>query len=107
MYYEPKPVPNINLEDCINYDKYNAKVKSLDNYKLNKDIKQVLKVLAYRFIKIDFESVANYYYFNADDEEKKAIERLRLVLTDDGVNGFIEDDLLKILNYTDNALQDD
>lgn len=107
MYYEPKPAPDINLEDCINYDKYNAKVKSLDNYKLNKDIKEVLKVLAYRFIKIDFESVANYYYFNADDEEKKAIERLRLVLTDDGVNGFIEDDLLKILNYTDNALQDD
>lgn len=29
------------------------------------------------------------------DEEKKAIERLRLVLTDTGINGFIEDDLLR------------
>ena len=52
-------------------------------------------------MQIDFESVANYYYFNANEEEKKAMERLRLVLTDNGVNGFIEDDLIKILGFTD------
>jgi hypothetical protein len=54
-----------------------------------------LKMFCQRFIKIDFENVANYYYFNASDEEKKVIERLRLVLCDSGINGFIEDDLLK------------
>ena len=54
-------------------------------------------MFAYRFIKIDFESVANYYYFNAGNEEQKAIERLRLVLVDGGIEGFIEDDLLKIM----------
>ena len=105
MYYEPKEIPNIDLEQCINLDKFNKKLQALNEYKLTKKQKDILKMFAYRFIKIDFESVANYYYFNANDEEKKAIERLRLVLTDDGVNGFIEDDLLRILNFTDNDLQ--
>lgn len=35
---------------------------------------------------------------NASDEEKKAIERLRLVLVDDGVDGYIEDDMMRIMN---------
>jgi len=47
-------------------------------------------------LKIDFENVANYYYYNASDEEKEIIERLRLVLIDNGENGFIEDELLRI-----------
>jgi spore germination protein YaaH len=68
---------------------------------LTDDQKSLLKFFAYRFIKIDFENVANYYSFNASEEEQKAIERLRLVLTDNGVKGFIEDDLLKIMGFTD------
>tara|TARA_R110002020_G_scaffold240377_1_gene453239 strand:+ start:14226 stop:14966 length:741 start_codon:yes stop_codon:yes gene_type:complete len=101
LYYEPKKIPNIKLSDCVDLDKYNKKVAALDEYNISKEMKKILKLFAYRFIKIDFESVANYYHFNADDEEKKAIERLRLVLTDDGLNGFIEDDLIKILQYTE------
>ena len=100
LYYEPKEIPNINLYDCINLDKYNEKIKALDEYDLTDKQKEVLKIFAYRFIKIDFESVANYYEYNASDEEKKAIERLRLVLVDNGVNGFIEDDLIKLLGFT-------
>ena len=105
MYYEPEQIPNIQLEDCINLKKYNEKVKALDNFDLTKEQKDVLKIFAYRFIKIDFESVANYYEFNASDEEKKAIERLRLVLVDNGISGFVEDDLLKILAFTDDDLK--
>lgn len=101
MYYEPIKEPNINLEDCIDLTKYNAKIKALDEYKLNKEQKKILKMFAYRFIKIDFESVANYHSFNANEEEQKAIERLRLVLTDNGADGFIEDDLLRLLGFTD------
>ena len=101
MYYEPKKEPNINLEDCLDFTKYNEKVKALDEYDLTKKQKEILKMFAYRFIKIDFESVANYHSFNANEEEQKAIERLRLVLTDSGANGFIEDDLLRLLGFTD------
>ena len=70
----------------------------MNEYDLTDKQREVLKLFAYRFIKIDFESVANYYAFNATEEEKKAIERLRLVLVDNGERGFIEDDMLQILN---------
>ena len=104
LYYEPKENPNIELEDCINLQKFNKKLEALDEYNLTDEQKRVLKLFAYRFIKIDFESVANYYFFNAGEEEKKAIERLRLVLTDNGMNGFIEDDLIKILSFTEEGI---
>ena len=105
MYYEPEQIPSIQLKDCINLKKYNEKIKALDDYNLTKEQKEVLSMFAYRFIKIDFESVANYYEFNASDEEKKAIERLRLVLVDNGISGFVEDDLLKILAFTEDDLK--
>ena len=104
LYYEPKEIPNIELEDCVNLEKFNKKLEALDEYNLTDEQKRVLKLFVYRFIKIDFESVANYYFFNAGEEEKKAIERLRLVLTDNGMNGFIEDDLIKILSFTEEGI---
>ena len=84
LYYEPKNKPEITLSDCFDTSKFDAKVKALDEYKLTAEQKAVMKMFCYRFIKIDFESVANYYAFNASEEEKKAIERLRLVLVDSG-----------------------
>tara|TARA_R110000822_G_scaffold149190_1_gene288279 strand:+ start:1804 stop:2532 length:729 start_codon:yes stop_codon:yes gene_type:complete len=101
IYYEPKEKPDITLKSCLDLEKFESKIKALDEYKLTDDQKSLLKFFAYRFIKIDFENVANYYSFNASEEEQKAIERLRLVLTDNGVKGFIEDDLLKIMGFTD------
>ena len=98
LHFEPTEKPEVKLIDCVDLDKFNDKIKALDEYKLTKEQKEVLKIFAYRFIKIDFEQVANYYYFNAGDEEQKAIERLRLVLTDNGIKGFIDDDLIKLLD---------
>jgi len=48
-------------------------------------------------VRIDFEAVANYYAFCATETERAALERLRCVLVDGGVDGFVEDDLLRIL----------
>lgn len=101
LYYEPKEKPNLKLSDCYDLTKFEEKMAALNEYDLTPEQREVLSVFAYRFIKIDFESVANYYAFNAGEEEKKAIERLRLVLTDmGGVKGFIEDDLLRIMNIS-------
>ena len=105
LYYKPEKEPYIVLKDCVNLKKFDEKIKALDEYNLSKEKKEVLKLFAYRFIKIDFERVANYYEYNASDEEKKALERLRLVLVDDGVNGFIEDDLIKLLGFTQDDLK--
>jgi len=96
IYYKPKKVPNINIDHCIDMDLFNKKIKFIEESNLDNDKKETLKLFAYRFLKIDFESVANYYYFNASIEEKKVIERLRLVLCDGGLEGFIQDDILRI-----------
>lgn len=97
LYYEPSNIPQLKLEDCVNLEKFNKKIEALNTLNLNDSQKEVLKIFAYRFIKIDFESVANYYAFNASEEEKEAIERLRLVLVDNGIDGFIEDDMLRVM----------
>lgn len=101
VYYEPVKKPNIDLFECLNLNKFNAKLKVINDSNLTEHQKKTLTYFAYRFIKIDFENVANYYYFNATEEEQKVMERLRLVLTDNGVDGFIEDDLLKVYSYFD------
>jgi hypothetical protein len=98
IYYEPENIPYIKLNDCIDFALYNKKIEFINSLELDQNIKQTLTTLAYRFIKIDFENIANYYTFNASENEQLAIERLRLVLTDNGINGFIEDDILKIYN---------
>ena len=105
-YYEPIEKPNIKLKDCVNLEKFNAKIDALNEYELTEQQKEILKMFAYRFIKIDFENVANYYAFNASEEEKKAIERLRLVLVDNGINGFIEDDMLRVCETFENYEDD-
>lgn len=103
-YYEPKEKPTLKLLECINFDKFNAKVQVIKESGLSAEVKEVLKWFAYRFLKIDFENVANYYAFNASEDEQKVMERLRLVLVDGGVEGFIEDELLRIVN-TEIAVQ--
>ena len=98
VYYIPEEKPNITLIDCVDLTKFNQKIKLINDSKLNEEQKNILTLFAYRFIKIDFENVANYYFFNANEDEKNVIERLRLVLCDNGINGFIEDDLLRVHN---------
>lgn len=103
IYYEPERKPDVRLIDCVDFEKFNEKMKVIDESELPDEMKSALRWFAYRFIRIDFESVANYYAFNASEEERKVIERLRLVLVDNGVQGFIEDDLLRIIQMIDDS----
>ena len=96
IYFVPEDNPFIDLKCCADLEKFNSKIEFIENSNLTDEQKETMKLFAYRFIKIDFENVANYYAFQASEEEKKVMERLRLVLVDNGLNGFIEDDLLKI-----------
>lgn len=96
MYYEPKRKPDLELSECIDTSKFDAKVAVIESSNLTSEQKAVMLMFAYRFIKINFEAVANYYEFNASDEEKAVIERLRMVLVDGSVDGFIEDDLIRV-----------
>lgn len=96
MYYEPQEVPNLKLEECIDDEKFGEKIKVIEESQLSDEQKQVMKWFAYRFLKINFEAVANYYAFCATEEEKRVMERLRMVLVDGGIEGFIEDDLIRV-----------
>ena len=96
VYYEPKNVPNIKLEDCFSTELYKIKMSAIRDL-VPKKLLPLYDILARRFVRIDYEGIANYYAFVASEKEKEAIERLRLVLIDDGVDGFIEDELLKII----------
>lgn len=96
MYYEPRNIPSLTLPDCVDMSKYEAKLSVIEESNLTEEQKDAMRILAYRFIKINFEAVANYYQFNATDEEKSVLERLRTVLVDGSVDGFIEDDLIRI-----------
>lgn len=89
-------VPELKLSDSINLDLFEKKLEVIEQSSLSDEMKQVMKMFAYRFIKIDFESVANYYAFKATDEEKRIIERLRCVLVDGSIDGFIEDRMLRV-----------
>lgn len=102
IYYEPEEILDISLKDCIDFSLFEAKVKRIEQSELSKEQKEVLKWFAFRFLKIDFENVANYYAFNASKTEKEVIEQLRLVLVDGGIDGFIEDDILKIHELSEN-----
>lgn len=95
-YYTPTEKPEITLKDCIDLDLYNKKMQVIKESNLSDEMKAVMQLLAYRFIKIDFENVANYYAFNASEEEKRIIERLRCVLVDGAIDGFMEDHMLRV-----------
>lgn len=97
IYYEPVDGAVDSLKDCIDMTKYNEKIKAISEYSLSTDSFEALEVLARRFIRIDFQKIADYWGSSkCSEDEKKAIERLRLVLVDGGLGGFIEDHLLKL-----------
>jgi hypothetical protein len=95
-YYTPQEKPDITLKDCIDLDLFDKKMQVINEANLSDEMKAVMRLLAYRFIKIDFENVANYYAFNASEEEKRVIERLRCVLVDGAIDGFMEDHMLRV-----------
>lgn len=96
IYYQASRTDK-DLAECVDQHKFQAKVEFINSLGLPAERKEILKLFAYRFLKIDFEAVADYYSFRATEDEKKAIERLRCVIIDNGqVGGFIEDDLIRI-----------
>lgn len=100
-YYEPQTTKVKNIIECFDFEKFNAKLKVVEDADLSPEKKEQLKWLCYRFVRIDFQAVADYYAFVASEEERDVLQRLRAVLVDDGsLGGFIEDDLLRVLNLT-------
>lgn len=106
IYYDASRTDK-DLADCADLEKFKAKVSFIDSLDLSEERKAVLRLFAYRFIKIDFEAVADYYTFRATEEEKKGIERLRCVIIDNGqLGGFVEDRLVRCTEITNTVSHD-
>lgn len=93
------------LAECIDLSLYSAKKKIVDDSGLSDCEKTLFTFFCYRFIKIDFQRVAKYYIWFASPEEKRLIERLRMVLIDNGVGGFVEDGLLAQIDFLDKYIK--
>lgn len=107
-YYEPSRIDGLKLDWCIDTSLYDKKVEYIDSSDLPEDKKSIMRVLAQRFIKIDFEGIANYYAYQATDAERSVLERLRAVLVDDGsVAGFVEDGLIKVADALNETIDID
>lgn len=107
-YYVPQTTTVKRLSACFDLVKFNQKVKAVQDADLAESVKADLMWLCYRFIRIDFQAVADYYAFVASDEEKAVLQRLRAVFVDDGsLGGFVEDDLLRVLSLTERQGGDD
>ena len=114
IYYKPKEDEILDIAQCVDTTLFDKKKQIIEESELSEEKKRALMIFAYRFLRIDFERVANYYAYKASEEEKKVIERLRLVLVDNGgggaddaTNGFVEDELLKIADVFNKANEDE
>lgn len=73
VQYEPKG-PKPEISDCVDISKYKVLVKEIDNSDSPDEEKELLKLLAARFIRFDFGKIANYYA-HSDKDVQELFER--------------------------------
>jgi len=77
---------NIQLEDCVNVDKYNELIrrinKELNDGNITDYEAKFLKLCATRWIIFDYSNVAQYYATNASETMQRLLEQSTMVLID-------------------------
>ena len=76
--YEPKDTNHTPNDLFIKETKFDNDIEKIKN----KDIKELLKLRVAFFTKFKFSKIADYYAYQANDEEKRIFEKLALVLLD-------------------------
>lgn len=101
--YEPKATshkPSELFDECIKFDDEIKEIK-------NKDIRKLLKIRQCFFSQFNFSKIADYYAYQADEDEKRIFEKMALILLDKDQlieNGFF--DLVDNLTNTDYGQED-
>jgi|APSaa5957512493_1039668.scaffolds.fasta_scaffold01710_12 hypothetical protein len=96
--YEPKESNHIPTDLFIKETKFDNDIEKIQN----KEIKELLKLRTAFFTKFKFSKIADYYAYQANEEEKRIFEKLALVLLDKHQlieNGF--SDLIEELGHKD------
>lgn len=81
------------ISECYNKDRYEYLVEDIKAAKLDKDIEQFLLLAATRFIDINYNNVAQYYYSLEPGIIKDLFKKLNLVIVDDKdaiENGYVK-----------------
>ena len=78
VLYEPKETNHAISDLFVKETKFDEIIEEIKN----KDLKKMLKARAVYFSKFNFEKIADYYAYQADENEKKIFEKLGLVLLD-------------------------
>lgn len=98
--FEPND-ENIDLEDCINVDKYLFLLRDIDLELKNKEITEneakFLKLCATRWIKFNYENVAQYYATKSSPAFQRCLEKSAMVLID--INKAFESSIVKSKQY--------
>lgn len=67
--------------DLFNLDKYTDLVKSIEKSKIDNQIKEFLKIAAYRHIEFNYKSIAEFYA-HADKDTQELMEDSALIIID-------------------------
>lgn len=67
--------------DLFNLDKYTDLVKSIEKSKIDNEIKEFLKIAAYRHIEFNYKSIAEFYA-HADKDTQELMEDSALIIID-------------------------
>lgn len=90
--YEPQE-GDVSLSDCYDTTKVDSLVSAIDSAEISEDVRQFLKVAAYRHVKFNYEKVADYYA-KAPRGVQELMEDSALVIID--MDKAIEDGFVKL-----------
>lgn len=90
--YEPQD-GDVSLSDCYDTTKAQSLVSAVNSAKISDDIKEFLRVAAYRHVRFNYERIADYYA-QAPKEVQEMMEDSALVIVD--FDKAIEDGFVKI-----------
>lgn len=92
VQYEPAGLV-VDLDDLLDKEKYETLINEIEQSDLSEKEKEFLRLAATRFLKFDYDYIAEYYCGKASPEMQKMMEKLALVIVDfnDAIqHGFVE-----------------
>ena len=94
---------NVNLEDCVSVTKYIELIGAINGALESNEITEYeakfLKLCATRWIKFDYENVAQYYATKANEKMQNLLEKSTMVLID--VDKAFENSTTTARNFVD------
>lgn len=102
--FDPKGI-SVKLEECIDVSKFSEYMDEIELYKKEGKIDDIqynfLKLSATRFLKFNFENIAEYFC-NANSDMQKIMQDLALVLID--YDGALKASIIEAVDFTDRIL---